>query len=394
MNQTILKNAKIVLPHRVQSGSLVIEDDRIVDIVGHSAFSDGVDMEGQWLIPGLIDIHTDYFEKELHPRPSAAFPAELAFYMMDMRALASGLTTILGAVRISADEKKSTSHPLRQNFGLALADEYERLSLNASARHLMHIRWDTNFEPVDAILEQLAGYATLGNLVFNENIPGQRQFRSLEDLAGKRASSQGISQEEAMRKLLDQIEKHSKVNNRERVKAHFGGKICIGSHDDTTVEHVDEAYAMGATLSEMPTTIEAARRARELGMHVCMGAPNYYRGGSHCGNLACSDALAEDLVDSLCSDYHFPSMLGSVVKMMAEGMDPSRAVNLVTLNPALTIGRADELGSIEVGKKADLTLFSPREGYARVLEVWVDGVSRYAAREARYAAREAQLARV
>lgn len=387
MNRTIISNARIVTPKSSFVGSVVIEDDRISAVEERRTYADGIDVGGQWLIPGLIDIHTDYFEKELHPRPSAAFPAELAFYMMDMRALASGLTTILGAVRISADEKKSNAHPLRQNFGLALADEYERLSQNASARHLMHVRWDTNFEPVDAILEQLVGYTSLGNLVFNENIPGQRQFRSLEELAGKRASSQGISQEEAMRKLLEQIEKHSKVNNRERVKAYLGGKVCIGSHDDTTVEHVDEAYAMGATLSEMPTTIEAARRAKELGMHVCMGAPNYYRGGSHCGNLACSDALAEDLVDSLCSDYHFPSMLGSVVKMMAEGMDPSRAVNLVTLNPALTIGRADELGSIEVGKKADLTLFAPKEGYARVLEVWVDGLSRYAAREA-------QLARV
>jgi len=334
-------------------------------------------LNGQWLIPGVIDIHTDYLEKELHPRPSADFPIELAFHMMDMRALAAGLTTVLGAVRIASDEDRDARHPLRANYGLALADEYERMADLSSARHYMHVRWDTNFEPVDAIVEQLATYRHLGNIVYNENIPGERQFRSLEEIARRRAASQGISQEEAMDRLASKIERNRSINNRPAVMARFAGQVCIGSHDDTTVEHVEEAREMGANLAEMPTTLAAARRAKELGMQVCMGAPNYYRGGSHCGNLSCADALEEGLVDALCSDYHFPSLLGCVVKMMESGMDPSEAVNLVTLNPARIIGLDEELGSIEVGKKADLAVFEPREGYARVSEVWIDGVSKF-----------------
>jgi len=108
-------------------------------------------------------------------------------------------------------------------------------------------------------------------------------------------------------------------------------------------------------------------------MMVCMGAPNYFRGGSHCGNLSCVDAMAEGLVDILCSDFHFPSMLASAVRMMEHGSDPSAAVNLMSLNAARHLRRDAELGSIEVGKKADLVAFLPRDGFAAVTHVWVDG---------------------
>lgn len=385
MKRQILRNARLVLPDRVVDGGLVVEDGRITDILEGGYITEGQDLNGQWLIPGLIDIHTDYFEKELHPRPSAAFPVELAFHMMDTRALSSGLTTVLGAVRISEDQKGKSQHPLRADCGLGLAREYDRLASMSSARHLMHIRWDTNFQPVDWILDELATYESLGNIVYNENIPGQRQFRSLEEIARKRAAAKGLNFEEALDGLKESIEKNRSINNRPQVRDAFAGKVCIGSHDDTTVEHVDEALEMGATLAEMPTTIEAARRAKELGLKVCMGAPNYYRGGSHCGNLSCADALQENLVDALCSDYHFPSMLGCVVKMMDAGIAPSDAVNLVTLNPAEVIGRDNELGSIEIGKKADLTLFEPRVGYGLVHEVWVDGVSKYSIKRPEFA---------
>lgn len=379
MKTKLITNARVVTPDTSFLGTVLIEESRISAIEKGRSYADAYDAGGRWLIPGVIDIHTDYFERELYPRPSAEFPPELAFHMMDMRALASGLTTILGAVRISSDGK-SKRNPLRQRNGLAFAEEYDRLAKLSSARHYMHVRWDTNFEPVDSILDELRSYERIGNIVYNENIPGERQFRSLEDIAKKRAAANGISIEAALDDLNGSIEANRKINNRQKVCDVFGGKLCIGSHDDTTVEHVEEALSMGATLSEMPTTIEAARRAKELGMSVCMGAPNYYRGGSHCGNLSCLEAMEENLVDALCSDYHFPSLLGCVTKMIDRGMSPSDAVNLVTLNPAKIIGMDEELGSLEVGKRADLTLFEPQDGFARVSEVWLDGVSKFSMR--------------
>ena len=246
------------------------------------------------------------------------------------------------------------------------------------ARHLIHLRWSPNFELVEPILDQLLELKSIANLVFNDDMPGQRQFRDMETMLKQHASLQNISVEEARRRMHERVERVGKINNRLKVKAHVDGRIPLGSHDDTTVEHVIEAFEAGASLSEMPCSIEAARKAKELGMMVCMGAPNYYRGGSHCGNLSCHEALAEDLVDILCSDYHFPSMLASAVRMAEEGMALPAAINLLTLNPARHLGIADRTGSIEVGKQADLVAFHPRKGFGDVSRVWVGGKERYA----------------
>lgn len=371
MNQTILTNARIVLPTETIEGSLVIAGDRIAEILPGRHFAEGNDLHGQWLIPGVIDIHTDYLEKEINPRPKTNFPLPIAFHMMDQRALACGLTTVLGGVRFSNDRNKGST--LWGGNGLALAEGYEQLRRTALARHYLHVRWDTNFEPVDDLLAAMQHYECIGNIVYNENIPGERQFQDLAELARKRAARGDKTIAEARAELDEQIRIGRSINNRAKVKATFAGKICIGSHDDTTIEHVIEAKEMGATLAEMPTSLVAARKAKELGLAVCMGAPNYLRGGSHCGNLSAVEAIAEGLVDVLCSDYHFPSLLNSVALMMERGMAPHRAVAFVTINAARVLGRDADLGSIEVGKKADLAAFHTRGNHAYVKAAWVDG---------------------
>src|SRR5215510_1771324 len=377
MSRQILTNAHVVLPDRTVHGSVIIEDDRIAEISATRRYADGIDLFEQFLIPGVIDIHTDYMEKELNPRPSASFPLNMAFHFMDVRAIACGLTTVLGAARISDDEEKSTRVSIWRGDGLALAKAYRDLSRTALARHLIHLRWNPNFEPVNGILEELIALDSIGNLVYNDAVPGERQFRHInEERIRAFAAERNLSIEEGRVKWEERREALRKINTRPKVQAALAGRIPIGSHDDTTVEHVEEAHAAGATLSEMPCTIEAARRAKELGMMVCMGAPNYFRGGSHCGNLSCPEAIAEGLVDILCSDFHFPSMLGSAVKMINAGMRSSDAINMMTLNAARYLRRDGQLGSIEEGKKADLVAFSPRDTFAVVADVWVDGVVR------------------
>jgi alpha-D-ribose 1-methylphosphonate 5-triphosphate diphosphatase len=374
MARQILTNAHIVLPDRSLHGSVVIEDDRIADISA-GRYGSGLDLQGQFLIPGVIDIHTDYMEKELNPRPSATFPLRMAFHFMDVRAVACGLTTVLGAARISNDDDPTSARvSIWRGDGLKLAKAYRELGRTALARHLVHLRWNPNFEPVEQILEELRTLESVGNLVYNDAVPGERQFRNVnEERIELFAKQKGLPLEAARIEWEARRDALRRINSRPAVKAALAGLLPIGSHDDTTVEHVDEAWACGATLAEMPCTIEAARRAKELGMLVCMGAPNYFRGGSHCGNLSARDAMAEGLVDILCSDFHFPSMLGSVVMMMRDGMAPADAVRLVTLNPARHLRRDHDLGSIDVGKKADLVSFAPRDGFAAVTHVWVDG---------------------
>jgi alpha-D-ribose 1-methylphosphonate 5-triphosphate diphosphatase len=384
MTETILTNARVVCPDRDFNGTVVLEEGRIVDILAHN-IPDGIDLRGAFLIPGVIDIHSDYLERELAPRPTAKIPIEMAMHVMDMRAISSGLTTVATAARIAQEHEGRADRALREEMGrvgprndaLKLARRFEELSPEMRSHHVIHLRWNTNFEPEDGLFEEMLALKTMGNLVFNDDAPGQRQFRDIEALIRQHASRRNVPMDEARKAMEERIANAGKINNRMLVKERLAGRVAIGSHDDTTVEHVLEAFACGATLSEMPCSIEAARKAKELGMMVCMGAPNYYRGGSHCGNLSCHEALAEDLVDIICSDYHFPSMLASLTRMVDDGMSLSAATNLFTLNPAKHLRMDDRTGSIEVGKRADLVAFHHFNGFGDVERAWVDGELRF-----------------
>jgi alpha-D-ribose 1-methylphosphonate 5-triphosphate diphosphatase len=371
MKETILTNARIVTPDDHFMGALIIENDIIVDIQKGKHYRNALDLKGQWLIPGIIDIHTDYLEKELHPRPSASFPLSFAFHFLDARAISCGLTTVFCAVSFSDDNMKERHF----EDSIQLVRDFDQIKSDLLARHFLHARLDPNTETVLGHLDTMRELKSLYLIVYNENIPGQRQFK-LEDLIVKRAAMKGVSREVMKKEILEKIELLSKVNKRPEIHKALHDSFIIGSHDDTTADHVIEAKQYGATLSEMPTTIEAARKAKELGMWVCMGAPNYYRGGSHCGNLSCHDAMEEGLVDILCSDYHFPSLTGSFIKMIQNGVDPSKAINYVTLNPARLL-KFDDLGSIETGKKADLVAFNIKQTHAAISHVFVDGVHKY-----------------
>lgn len=371
MNSHILTNARIITPVENFEGSVIIENGIITEIVKQNNYREGNDVRGQWLIPGIIDIHSDYLEKELHPRPSATFPIPFAMHFMDARAAACGITTLFSAISFSQDNLKSRTF----SEAIELSKAIDATTNNLLIRHYIHARLDPNTHDVLNYLEEIKNLRNLKLVVYNENIPGQRQF-SLETVVEMRSKSLNISKEKAYNLLLEFIEEKTKINHRPEIQEAFEKTLVIGSHDDTTAEHAIEAKVFGATLSEMPTTIEAARKAKELGMYVCMGAPNYYMGGSHCGNLSSIDAMNENLIDIFCSDYHFPTMLGSLVKMLNSGINPSYAVNLMTKKPADYL-KMSHIGSIEVGKKADLISFDIQNDYGVVTNVLVDGYMKY-----------------
>lgn len=374
MNSHILSNAHIVTPTEDFEGSVVIEDGVIAEIVKDKNYMEGEDLHGLWLTPGCIDIHSDYLEKELHPRPGADFPLPMAFHFVDQRAAACGITTLYSAVSFSENDHSSRTF----ESAIHQSRELDELRNHAMVNHYLHARLDPNTDKVLDYLDQMKAIDSLQLVVYNDSIPGQRQYK-LEDLIVKRAKSMGITQEEAGKILNEQIETLQKINHRPAIQQALGGHLFLGSHDDTTAAHVEEAHQYGATLSEMPTTLEAARRAKELGMSVCMGSPNYVRGMSHCGNLSCKEAMDEGLVDILCSDYHFPTMLTAVVRMIADGVSPSEAINYVSLYPARFLETDHETGSIEVGKTADLICVEMKKDYARTHQLWVKGYKKYKA---------------
>jgi alpha-D-ribose 1-methylphosphonate 5-triphosphate diphosphatase len=370
----LLTNARIVTPSTDFVGTVAIEDGVISAVLPGKCYAEGLNLRGQWLTPGCIDIHTDYLEKELRPRSSASFPLSFALHFLDARAASCGITTVFSAISFSDNENKNRA--LEQ--AVSLAGQIDAVRDGMLVKHYVHARIDPN---TDAVLSVLGGMRELESLylvVFNENIPGTRQY-TLEQQIEMRMKERGYTRDEAIVRLQRQAEQARAVDHRPAIRAAFEGKCLLGSHDDTTEQHVIDAAAAGAVLSEMPTTLVAARKARELGMWICMGAPNYYRGGSHCGNLSCAEAMEEDLVDILCSDYHFPAMLGSVVKMFEAGIAPSRAINMVSFNPAKLLALDTTTGSIAVGLSADLVAWRAAAGFAAVSGVWVSGESKLSA---------------
>ena len=373
MNSHLLTNARIVTPTENFIGSVEIQDGMIAAISKRD-YASGTDLRGQWLVPGCIDIHTDYLEKELHPRPEADFALPFALHYLDARAAGCGITTVFSAISFSDNTLKQRD--LAES--IAMAREFDVVRNTMLVRHFIHARIDPNTHRILDHLTALQQLQSLYLVVYNEDIPGTRQYR-LEDLIAKRARLLGITPQESRTRMMEQIEVSGKINHRGAIQNIFAGRSILGSHDDTTIDHVVEAKRFGATLSEMPTTLIAAQKARELGLWICMGAPNYYRGGSHCGNLSCLEAMEHGLVDILCSDYHFPTMLGCVVKMIQQGHNPSEAINLVSLNPARLLQFDREIGSIEIGKRADLVSFDIHRSNAIVKNVLVDGVIKHRA---------------
>lgn len=369
--RSILNHARVVTPTADFTGALVIESGIITEILPQRSLPEGEDWSGRWLIPGCIDIHSDYWEKEIHPRPGANFPLDMAFHFMDQRAAAAGLTTVYSAISFSDDALKGRS----LEAALAQAEALAELRPQGLVRHLVHARLSPNSDGVALALPRIAELAALGMVVINEDIPGQRQF-TLDFVIQRHAKNHGVSVEAAQAVVEERIQTLRQINHRAAIQAAFTPRYPLGSHDDTTPEHVEEALRSGCTFSEMPTTLAAAQRAKDLGLLVCMGAPNLVRGGSHCGNLAAAAAWDAGLVDVFCSDYHFPTLLAAVQKLLAAGVSPSAAINTVSLNPARLAGLEDRLGSIAVGKQADLVALQFRQNFAAVEAVWVAGKRR------------------
>lgn len=372
MNSHILTNARIITSTEDFIGTVKVEEGIIVDVVKGKSYAEGEDLHGLWLSPGCIDIHSDYLEREIHPRPSAKFPLPMAFHFMDQRAAACGLTTVFSAISLTENESRDRTF----KSAVQQAQAIDELNVNSLVNHYLHARLDPNTEASVQYIDDMLAIPSLKMVVYNEGIPGQRQFK-LEDIIVKRAKMMAISEEESRRMVFEEIEKLKNVNKRPEFYAAFKDFVPLGSHDDTTEAHIMEALQYGSTLAEMPTTMEAAIKAKEVGMSVCMGAPNYVRGGSHCGNLSCHEAMEKNLVDMLCSDYHFPTMLTAVLMMMKNGKKPSEAINYVSLNPARYLNTDKETGSIEAGKKADLICFESQENFAKIFKVWVDGRTKY-----------------
>ena len=353
MTEFAVRNARIVLPDAIVEGSLVVRDGCIAAIDDGSG-TVGADWEGDYLLPGLVELHTDHIESHYKPRPGVTWNPALAAQAHDAQIAASGITTVFDALCVGLDEARLSGRELR-----ALIDgvqDQQRKGL-LRAEHLTHLRCEVSSPDILKAYEAFEGEDSVRLVSLMDHTPGQRQFQRLDQHRLYFQGRNGLSDDAYdafVAKLMEQAARYSDAHRREIAARARARKLTLASHDDATEAHVAEAVRDGVRVAEFPTTVEAAEASHAAGMAVLMGAPNVVRGRSHSGNVSASGLAARGALDILSSDYVPYSLIqAAFVLAEADGYDLPRAIRAVSRTPAEALGLNDR-GAIVVGRRADL----------------------------------------
>ncbi|UWF59687.1 alpha-D-ribose 1-methylphosphonate 5-triphosphate diphosphatase [Brucella sp. 2716] len=373
-NETVLRNARIVLTDDVILGSVKLADGVIADIsTGVSSVGD--DMEGDFLTPGLVELHTDHLEGHYAPRPRVRWNPIAAVQAHDAQIAASGITTVFDALRIGFDEEAETGIEDMRKLSGAIAEGRDAGRLRAD--HFLHLRCEVSAPDCLSAFERFGSHPLVKLVSLMDHAPGQRQFADIESYKAYFLRKSNFSEEEFRlycEKRIGQSQRYSAPTRKVIADLCHARGIILASHDDATVEHVAEAQAQGISVAEFPTTHMAAKASRASGMSVLMGAPNIVRGGSHSGNVSARELAEAEHLDIVSSDYIPASMMQSAFFLaeVVENISLPQAIRLVSANPARAL-RLDDRGEIAVGKRADLVRVQVAEHVPIIRTVWREG---------------------
>ncbi len=374
---TLLTNAQIVLAGSVVHGTVAFADGKITFVDASKANGSALDMNGDFVIPGIVDIHTDNLERHYFPRPYIDWNPLSATIAHDGVCIASGVTTVFDSLALgvggSGGESRDLDNLRRLVDGIEAADNHGALR----AQHFIHWRCELPGPSLPALLDEFMPrrHTRLASLM--DHTPGQRQYKNLDVFLDRTWRREGMTET-----MIDDRMRERREHQRRNVAAHRhqlaeiarAHDIPLATHDDETVEHIVEAHAAGARIAEFPVTLEAAREAQRHGMINVMGGPNLIRGGSYSGNVSAAELEAEGLLDGFASDY-VPRSLIECAFRLAEpehGRSLPAAVASVTSIIANAVGLTDR-GEIAPGKRADLVRVSLNGGLPVVRSVWVAG---------------------
>jgi phosphonate metabolism protein PhnM len=354
--ETVFSNGWLVLADEVVWGSLRVRNGEIVSLDrGTSRVAGALDLGGDFLLPGLVDLHTDNLERHLQPRPGVAWPTAAALLAHDRQMAAAGVTTVFDSLCVGDQFEGRTGREDALAGAIAALEVAQRDDLLA-CDHLLHLRCEVSSLGTVAAFSTYAGHPLVRMASLMDHTPGQRQWRRLDrwrQVNGERISSDVDLDDVLAQRQAQQQEYAPRARCQVAALARAQG-LALASHDDTTDEHVEEAAADGVTICEFPTTAVAAAAARRRRLAIIMGAPNVVLGGSHSGNVSARELAAVGLVDGLASDYVPASLLQSCFALHdGHGLPLADAVAMVTRNPAAMVG-LDDRGEIAVGKRADL----------------------------------------
>lgn len=377
-----LRNAVAITADRaVPDATVVVRDGVVVEVDGpRRGPADAVDCRGAFVIPGIVDTHSDGLERELRPRPGVELDLDFALRSFEGRVRAAGVTTVFHGVGYSneANYDRTVAQAVTVT---AAVDALARSGDAIVDHHVLHRLDVRDADGLTALAERAETITATGGepplVSYEDHTPGRGQYRDRRWLeryvAGTRGLSEDASIEHVDRLAAERYAKDADLAEAmcwlgERQRRHPMRLMC---HDPVDTGEIDDAADLGATIAEFPTSVVAAEHARRRGLRTVCGGPNALRGESHSGNVSARVLIALGLCDGLASDYLPSTLLGAAARLvelhLCEWPD---AIRLITAGPAGTVGLGDR-GSLEPGQRGDLVVFTLHDGVPCVRHVSV-----------------------
>jgi alpha-D-ribose 1-methylphosphonate 5-triphosphate diphosphatase len=368
---TVFTNARLVLPTEILHGALSISDGRIAEIGPPT--QTGMDLEGDYLIPGIIDLHTDNLERQVLPRSNARWPSRSAMLSHDAQCAAAGITTVFDALCLG-DIGFEKARAKTFEDGLADLTEFSQAGI-LKTDHYLHLRCELPAPEMPDMLARTIDDPLVRLVSLMDHSPGMGQYADIFRYEQLRANEGYAAAEIAeMVAQLQTNHRNHTIPNRKFVLDLVRPKhLPLASHDDRTEADIARNHADGISIAEFPVSFEAARAARACEMKSIAGAPNIVRGGSHSGNVSALALVRENLIAALASDYVPAAMLEAAFRLVHEKiLALPAAIALITAGPADLAGLADR-GRIAPGQRADLVQIRTHADIAVIRAVWRDG---------------------
>jgi alpha-D-ribose 1-methylphosphonate 5-triphosphate diphosphatase len=358
-----LTGAQVLRDGALRGDAVTVADGRLCDDPAPE-----IDLTGYLILPGLVDLHGDGFERHLSPRPTAPFEKTAALRSAAAELSANGVTTAWFAQSWSWEGGFRAG---TEAEAILAALDVVRPTLLPDVR--LQIRLETHVVPEHPRVLEAVRRHGVDYVVFNNHLPEALEMaRDRPDRFASWAAQNRRTPEEQMARVADALAQDAEVPAAlARIAAALTALgVRLGSHDDTTAETRAYFRGVGAAICEFPTGVEAARAAVAAGEPVLMGAPNVVRGGSQSGNIAAAALVAEGLCDALVSDYYYPALAQAAWRMADAGLLPFPAAwEAVSTAPARIAGLTDR-GRLAPGARADVVVVDPQ---TRAVEATIAG---------------------
>lgn len=354
MTDIFLEGGRALIGTEIVETSLAVSGPDIAEVdASRGRARLAIDARNLLVLPGIVDLHGDAFERQMMPRAGVDFPIDVALADSDRQAISNGITTVFHATTCSWEPGLRSADNAR---GLMEAIERQRPQFAADTR--FHLRHETyNLDGEDEISEWLND-GRVDLFAFNDHMDGVVADISNPRKRNRMVERTGLSTE-AFDRLVERVVSRAgevPASVSRLAAAARSAEVRMLSHDDATPAMRQEFRELGAMIAEFPINEETARAAASHGDAIVYGAPNVVRGGSHTGWTRASDMIAKGLCSVLASDYYYPAQLLAAFRLAADGVVPlAQAWDLVSAGPARATGLTDR-GLLAEGRRADILL--------------------------------------